>query len=179
LIERGNIEQIAEAGYDYVGISIDGIGATYDHFLHMEGAFDASMRATDLCKERGIKVGLRFTLTQNNATELPQLLELMRARDIDKFFLSHLNYAGRGNVNRRDDAVHRTTRWAMDTLIEAAWCDARAGARRQGLRPFCVTIDEKAGDYLPHLFGTNGYALVRDPLELPRILPRWYARLTL
>ncbi|RLA33064.1 MAG: hypothetical protein DRR03_08030 [Gammaproteobacteria bacterium] len=52
-------------------------------------------------------------------------------------------------------------------------------ARRQGLRPFCVTIDEKAGDYLPHLFGTNGYALVRDPLELPRVLPRWYARLTL
>jgi nitric oxide reductase NorD protein len=52
-------------------------------------------------------------------------------------------------------------------------------ARRQGLRPFCVTIDERAGDYLPHLFGTSGYALVRDPLELPRMLPRWYARLTL
>ena len=52
-------------------------------------------------------------------------------------------------------------------------------ARREGLRPFCVTIDEQAGDYLPHLFGSNGYALIRNPLELPRTLPRWYARLTL
>ncbi len=52
-------------------------------------------------------------------------------------------------------------------------------ARRAGLRPFCVTIDEQAGDYLPHLFGSNGYALIRNPLELPRTLPRWYARLTL
>ena len=29
-------------------------------------------------------------------------------------------------------------------------------ARRLGLTPFCVTIDEEAGDYLPHLFGTGG-----------------------
>jgi nitric oxide reductase NorD protein len=56
---------------------------------------------------------------------------------------------------------------------------AIAEARRQGLRPFCVTIDESGGDYLPYLFGSNGYALVRNPLELPRTLPRWYARLTL
>jgi nitric oxide reductase NorD protein len=27
-------------------------------------------------------------------------------------------------------------------------------ARQKGLTPFCVTIDEKAGDYLPHLFGS-------------------------
>ena len=104
------------------------------------------MRAIDLCKERGIKVGLRFTLTQNNATELPQLLELMRARDIDKFFLSHLNYAGRGNVNRRDDAVHRTTRWAMDTLIETAWRDARAGAHRE----YVTGNNDADGVYLLH-----------------------------
>ncbi|MDX1594829.1 MAG: VWA domain-containing protein [Gammaproteobacteria bacterium] len=52
-------------------------------------------------------------------------------------------------------------------------------ARRAGLRPFCVTIDEAGGDYLPHLFGSSGYALIRNPLELPRTLPRWYARLTL
>ena len=28
-------------------------------------------------------------------------------------------------------------------------------ARRQGLTPFCVTIDERGNDYLPHLFGTD------------------------
>lgn len=51
-------------------------------------------------------------------------------------------------------------------------------ARRLGLQPFCVTIDEKANDYLPHLFGTGGYVVVRRPSELPKRLPLFYARLT-
>jgi len=51
-------------------------------------------------------------------------------------------------------------------------------ARKQGLQPFCVTIDEKAGDYLPHLFGTNNYIVIRNPVELPKQLPLLYARLT-
>ncbi len=51
-------------------------------------------------------------------------------------------------------------------------------ARRAGLHPFCVTVDERGPDYLPHLFGSSGYVLVRDPAQLPRELPRLYARLT-
>ncbi|HEB57127.1 MAG TPA: VWA domain-containing protein [Gammaproteobacteria bacterium] len=51
-------------------------------------------------------------------------------------------------------------------------------ARRDGLQPFCVTIDEKAGDYLPHIFGSNSYVVIRKPSELPREFPLLYARLT-
>ena len=51
-------------------------------------------------------------------------------------------------------------------------------ARRQGLEPFCVTIDEKANDYLPYLFGSGGYVVIRHPADLPRQLPLLYARLT-
>lgn len=51
-------------------------------------------------------------------------------------------------------------------------------ARRLGLTPFCVTIDEKAGDYLPHLFGANSYAVVRNAAMLPQVLPRVYVQLT-
>jgi len=51
-------------------------------------------------------------------------------------------------------------------------------ARRLGLTPFCVTIDETAGDYLPHLFGAAGYVVVRDAAMLPSVLPSLYARLT-
>ena len=52
-------------------------------------------------------------------------------------------------------------------------------ARTMGLKVFCVTIDEKGNDYLPNLFGTNGYALVRKVTDLPKTLPMLYARLTL
>ncbi len=51
-------------------------------------------------------------------------------------------------------------------------------ARQMGLRPFCVTIDEKGSSYLPHLFGVNGYVVIRNPSELPRELPMLYAQLT-
>ena len=51
-------------------------------------------------------------------------------------------------------------------------------ARHAGLRPFCVTIDQEADDYLPYLFGRDGFVLIRHPEELPRRLPRLYALLT-
>ena len=51
-------------------------------------------------------------------------------------------------------------------------------ARRAGLYPFCVTIDQKASSYLPHLFGSAGFVLVRKPEELPRELPLLYSQLT-
>jgi nitric oxide reductase NorD protein len=51
-------------------------------------------------------------------------------------------------------------------------------ARRAGLHPFCVTIDDNAGEYLPHLFGAGHYVVIRNQHELPRELPMLYARLT-
>ncbi len=51
-------------------------------------------------------------------------------------------------------------------------------ARREGLYPFCVTIDEEGGDYLPHIFGPAGYIVIRRPQELPLRLPRLYAQIT-
>jgi nitric oxide reductase NorD protein len=51
-------------------------------------------------------------------------------------------------------------------------------ARELGLQPFCVTVDSKAGEYLPHLFGSGGYVVIHKPSQLPRELPLLYARLT-
>jgi len=51
-------------------------------------------------------------------------------------------------------------------------------ARRQGVLPFCITIDREAGDYLPYMFGANGYTLIEDPRQLPFRLPQLYKQLT-
>ncbi len=51
-------------------------------------------------------------------------------------------------------------------------------ARRAGLTPFCVTIDDEGADYLPHLFGAGHYVVIHRPQDLPRELPLLYARLT-
>lgn len=131
LIDAEMMAPIKAAGYDYVGISLDGIGTTHDRFRRKPGAFAASLAAVRLCRASDIKVGLRFTLTQDNFSELPQMLALMRAEQVDKFYLSHLNYAGRGNRNRGDDALRGMTRAAMDLIFDAAWDSALADDGRE------------------------------------------------
>ena len=123
-IHGENADRVAEAGFDYVGISIDGIGATNDWFRGVEGAFDDALRGVRECKARGIKVGLRFTLTEGNAQHLPDILRLCDDEGVDKFYLSHLVYAGRGDKHRGEDAAHRHTRHALDLLIDRAWAAA-------------------------------------------------------
>ncbi len=144
LIDEDNIDRIAAVGYDYVGISIDGLRATHDRFRRREGAFDASMRGIRLCRAKHIKVGLRFTMTQDNARELPQVLQLMEDEGVDKFYLSHLNYAGRGNINRKHDAYLQTTRWAMDLLFEVCWQHVQEDRHRE----FVTGNNDADGVYL-------------------------------
>ncbi len=121
LIDESNIGRIADVGFDYVGISLDGIGAVHDAFRGKPGSFDASLRGVRMCRDAGIKVGLRFTMTMDNHAQLDDLLDLAENEGVDKFYLSHLNYAGRGNKNRGDDAAREITRRKMEALFERAW----------------------------------------------------------
>ncbi|KIF81949.1 heme d1 biosynthesis radical SAM protein NirJ [Noviherbaspirillum autotrophicum] len=146
LIDRSNIDKIAEVGFDYVGISLDGIKGTHDMFRRKKGAFDASLEGVRLCRDQGIKVGVRFTLTQGNAHDLPALLKLIDDEGIHKFYLSHLNYAGRGNTNRARDAFLETTRNAMNLLFDTCWADLQRGAQKE----FVTGNNDADGVYLLH-----------------------------
>lgn len=144
LIDASNIERIAAIGYDYVGISLDGIRGTHDAFRRKQGAFDASLQGVRLCRDAGIKAGVRFTLTQDNAHDLPALLQLVEDEGIDKFYLSHLNYAGRGNKNRGHDAFLQTTRNAMDLLFDTCWKQLENGVEKE----FVTGNNDADGVYL-------------------------------
>jgi len=146
LITADNIARIAAIGFDYIGISLDGMEATHDRFRRKSGAFAASLGGVRLCRDAGMKVGLRFTLTQDNAHDLPALLELMEAERVDKFYLSHLNYGGRGNINRKTDAVFQTTRRAMDLIFDTALGHVEAGRQRE----FVTGNNDADGVYLLH-----------------------------
>lgn len=131
LITEDNIDEIARVNYDYVGISIDGLEETHDRIRQRQGAFRESMHAVQLCKERGIKVGLRFTLTQENYEQLHDILALMDEYDVDKFYLSHLNYGGRGNRHSKHDAWYRMTRDAMTILFDHCRDELERGIERE------------------------------------------------
>ncbi|MDH4096412.1 MAG: radical SAM protein, partial [Betaproteobacteria bacterium] len=146
LIDDALARRIAATGFDYVGISLDGLGATHDRFRRKAGAFDASLAALRRCRDLGIKVGVRFTLTQDNFADLPGLLDLVEAERIDRFYLSHLNYAGRGNVNRKRDAHFRVTREALELLYARAWDYARRGQHKE----FVTGNNDADGVYALH-----------------------------
>ena len=63
-------------------------------------------------------------------------------------------------------------RWGLEDTRHAV-----QEARAAGLLPFCLSIDEEAHAYLPHLFGKQGWAHVCRPAELPVRLAAVYARL--
>jgi heme d1 biosynthesis radical SAM protein NirJ len=151
LIDERMMEKIVPIDFGYVGVSLDGLGATHDKFRRMDGAFDKSLHALRLCRDAGLKVGVRFTLTQDNFADLPGLLQLVEDEGIDRFYFSHLNYAGRGNKNRKDDAHHRMTREAMDLLFDTCWRHQQQGLQKE----FTTGNNDADGVYLLHWVRRN------------------------
>lgn len=123
-------ERLAAIGVDYLGVSLDGLRERHDYVRREEGSFDDALRGIRLCRDAGLTVGARFTLTKDNAVDLPGLLDLVKQEEIHKFYLSHLNYAGRGIGNRRDDVMLETTRKAVDLVFAACEEDILSGVRR-------------------------------------------------
>jgi heme d1 biosynthesis radical SAM protein NirJ len=146
LIDENNIAKIAECDFNYVGVSLDGIRETHDKFRRLDGAFEASLKGIRLCRDLGLKIGVRFTMTQDNAHDLPGLLKLVEDEGIDRFYFSHLNYAGRGNKNRKDDAQHQLTRWAMDLLFDTCWDYQQRGLEKE----FTTGNNDADGVYFLH-----------------------------
>ncbi len=146
LIDQSNIRRIAATDFDYVGVSLDGIRQTHDQFRRLQGAFERSLAGIRLCRELDLKIGVRFTLTRDNVQDLPQLLQLVEDEGIDRFYFSHLNYAGRGNKNRKDDAHHQMTRQAMDLLFDTCWSYMQRGLKKE----FTTGNNDADGVYFLH-----------------------------
>jgi heme d1 biosynthesis radical SAM protein NirJ len=151
LIDAAMTRRVATADFDYVGISLDGLEEVHDRFRRKQGAFAASLAAIRLCRDAGLKTGVRFTLTQDNFADLPGLLRLVEDEGIHRFYFSHLNYAGRGNKNRRDDAHHRMTRQAMDLLFDTCWRHQQHGLARE----FTTGNNDADGVWLLHWVRRN------------------------
>src|SRR5689334_5617864 len=95
LIDEALAKRIADAGFGYVGISLDGLQETHDKFRRKEKSFEKSLAALRALRDLQVKVGVRFTLTEDNAADFEPLLDLVERERIPRFYFSHLNYAGR------------------------------------------------------------------------------------
>ena len=133
-ITRKKAAVFQEIGLSYVGVSLDGMKATHDRFRGVEGAFDASMKGIRLCRDMGIKVGVRFTINRHNVADVPAIFGLLEKEDIPRCCFYHLVYSGRGSKLIEEDLIPEGVMVgvltpARDPLIRKTFA-ALAGVRR-------------------------------------------------
>lgn len=72
-----------------------------------------------------------------------------------------------------NDIDHYEGRFGIEDTKQAI-----IAAKRSGIIPFCITIDQQAEQYLPYIFGSNGFTVILNPSQLPTKLPQLYHQLT-
>lgn len=117
LIDDDTADWLARLGTGYVGISIDGTETVHDAFRRHAGAYAASVAAIRRLVARGVKVGLRVTMTRRNVSSIPAIFELMREERVPRICLYHLVYTGRGQALAADDLSVAERRAALDAII--------------------------------------------------------------
>jgi radical SAM protein with 4Fe4S-binding SPASM domain len=136
-------DSIAASGFSYVGISLDGLSGTHDKIRGKKGAFDEALRGLRLCRDRGVRVGLRFTVHHKNLDQLPAVLDLLESEDIPRCCIYHLAYAGRGDRIRSYDLLPSETRAAVEYIFDRA-----QDFYRRGLDKEILTVDNHADNVL-------------------------------
>ncbi|MGA2284886.1 MAG: radical SAM protein [Dehalococcoidia bacterium] len=127
LLIRGVADEMKKLGLSYVGISIDGPQPVHDRFRGMIGAFQEAMQGIRNCKDAGLRVGLRVTLTQFSFAHLKEIFDLVESEDIPRVCFYHLAYAGRGDRIVKFDLSHADTRAAVDLIFARTLDLARRG----------------------------------------------------
>jgi radical SAM protein with 4Fe4S-binding SPASM domain len=136
LITDSMARRIQEAGFVYVGISLDGMEATHDKVRGKKGAFAEAMEGIRHCRDIGMKVGIRFTLHGKNVQDLPRILDLLEEENVPRFCMYHLAYAGRGSRIQRFDLEPAETKAAVKYLFERI-----KDFHRRGVGKEILTVD--------------------------------------
>jgi len=119
-INEKNVDRIIDT-FNYIGISIDGIEAVHDRFRGMEGAYRKSLDAIALIQKHGGNAGIRFTITDETKENLYDIFDLAERIGVDKIYISHLVYSGRGLENLKIDISKEERRKFVEFIIDKAF----------------------------------------------------------
>lgn len=160
LIDQTAADILKDIGVTYVGISLDGIGATHDHFRGRPGAFDKVVDAFEHCVAARQKVGLRLTLTKHNIRDLERILDFIEDQGINRVCFYHLVYSGRGKD--LEDVTHEESREALDKIMDRTrrWIE-------QGQPREVLTVDQPVdGAYMLMRMKREGSARFEEVRQL-------------
>ena len=143
LITKEIADSLAKAQFQYVGVSIDGLTQVHDSFRGREGAFDEAWAGIRAAQAAGLRTGVRFTVTQDNLSDLPGVLARVVSEKVDRFCLYHLVYSGRGSELAKKDLSAIQRREMIEWLM-----DETEDLHRQGKPIEILTTDNHADGIL-------------------------------
>ena len=144
LIDKRTAERLAEYKVGYVGISIDGPETFHNSFRATEGAYQRAIDGLRICREAGLKTGLRFTMTRDNIEHVPWVFNLAAEHKVRRICFYHLVRTGRAKIGPDACPSLIQIRNAMDQLLERTKSGVEAG-----LLDEVLTVDNHAdGPYL-------------------------------
>ncbi len=119
-VNEKNVDRIIET-FNYIGISIDGIEEVHDRFRGLAGAYRKSLDAIALIQKYGGNAGIRFTITNETKESFYSIFELAEEIGVDKIYISHLVYSGRGLDNLKIDISKEERRRFVEFIIDKAF----------------------------------------------------------
>ncbi|MBI4344783.1 MAG: radical SAM protein [Euryarchaeota archaeon] len=117
LITKDAAKKMREAGFKYVGVSLDGLSATHNRFRGQRDAFEKATQGIRNALGAGLNTGVRFTISKYNYKELPQVIDFVVKEKIPRFCMYHLVYAGRGKEIAGSDLSNAERREVMEFLV--------------------------------------------------------------
>ena len=118
LLTRELAYTFKKIGVSYVGVSVDGMEKTHDGFRGVKGAFDMTLKGIRICRDEGIKVGMRVTMNRKNVADIPALFELIETENIPRACFYHLVYSGRGSRLVNEDLSPDEKRRVLDLIMD-------------------------------------------------------------
>lgn len=131
LLSEKRAEQLKQAGLQGAGISIDSLDPAYhDEFRGKPGSWEQAMGAIDACRKTKLRFQIHFSVTDDNAHELDDMIQFAKASKAFVLNIFFLVCTGRGegmsNVSAEtyDQVLRKVTASARDQqgLIVRAKC---------------------------------------------------------
>jgi MoaA/NifB/PqqE/SkfB family radical SAM enzyme len=121
LITEEVLNRLEDSNIFNVQVSIDGIGETHDRFRGRDGTYQRAIDAIKLLKNANYNVSISSTVTKQNISEIPRIIDMAIDLGISSFKTTLFMPAGRGKGN-------------MDKLV----------LTRQDVKDFtCMMIEKK------------------------------------
>lgn len=117
-IDAAMARRLHDVSLRYVGVSLDGQEPFHDRFRQVQGSFQAALRGIEHCRQAGLRTGLRFTITQANADQVPAVFDIARQIGVRRMCFYHLVRTGRAALLHEQGPSLEQTRRTLDTIID-------------------------------------------------------------